>query len=100
MIVTIASGDREYSHSSKSECNHCGGEVPETRHVYHVDFDKTSVDAIPENLMPIVRPSPSTCGCGNGETIRSHRHSPHYNKDHAERFVYFIFFTLYGDRYL
>jgi hypothetical protein len=84
MIVTIAPGDREYSRPSKPECNHCGGEVPDARHVLHVDFEKPPMNASSsENPLAIIRPS--TCGCGHNES--SHRHSPHFKKDQVERLV-------------
>ena len=85
MIVTIAPGDREYSRSSKGECNHCGGEVPDARHVLHVDFDKTQLNpSTSENSLAFIRP-PSSCGCGHGEGSHTHRHSPHFKKDQADR---------------
>ncbi|CAB4010545.1 forkhead box P1-like isoform X1 [Paramuricea clavata] len=84
MIVTIAPGDRDYSRSSKPECNHCGGEVPDARHVLHVDFDKTPMNpSTSENSLAIIRPS--TCGCAHSEGSHSHRHSPHFKKDHGDR---------------
>ena len=82
MIVTIAPGDRDYTRSSKPECNHCGGEVPDARHVLHVDLDKTPMNAS-ENPLAVIRPS--TCGCGHNESSHSHRHSPHFKKDQSER---------------
>lgn len=84
LIVTVASGDREYTHSSKPECNHCGGEIADMHQVFHNDVDKPPVDSSnSENALAIIRPL--TCGCGNGESSRSHGHSPHYAKDLSER---------------
>ena len=82
MIVTIAPGDRDYSRPSKGECNHCGGEVPDPRHVLHVDFDKTSMSpSTSDNSLAILRPSP--CGCSHSDS--GHRHSPHFKKDSTDR---------------
>lgn len=90
MIVTVASGDHEYPHSSKSECNHCGGEIANMRQVFHNDVDKPPVDSNNlENALAIIQPL--TCGCGNGESSRSHSHSPHYAKDLPERLILTIY---------
>jgi hypothetical protein len=86
MIVTIAPGDRDYSRSSKPECNHCGGEMPDARHVLHVDFDKSPLNpSSSENSLAVIRPS--ACGCGHGEDGHNHRHSSHFKKDQGDRYV-------------
>ena len=90
LIVTVDSGDREYTHSSKPECNHCGGEIADMHQVFHNDVDKPPVDSSnSENALAIIRPL--TCGCGNGESSRSHGHSPHYAKDLSERLILAVY---------
>ncbi|XP_028398262.1 forkhead box protein P1-like [Dendronephthya gigantea] len=86
MIVTIAPGDRDYTRTAKPECNHCGGEVPDARHVLHVDYDKTTTLNNPstsESSLALMQPS--TCGCGHNENAHSHRRSPHFKKDQGDR---------------
>lgn len=86
MIVTIAPGDRDYSRTAKPECNHCGGEVPDARHVLHVDYDKTTMNpSTSESSLALIQSS--TCGCVHNESTHSHRRSPHFKKDQGDRSV-------------
>lgn len=85
MIVTIAPGDRDYARSSKSECNRCGGDVPDARHVLHLDIDKTSLNSCTsDNSLAVIPNSSCACGHSNGH---SHHHSPHFKKDQGDRYL-------------
>ncbi|XP_046839832.1 forkhead box protein P4-like isoform X3 [Xenia sp. Carnegie-2017] len=81
LIVTIAPGDREYPRT-KTECNHCGGEVPNLREIMHKhNYDKPpNTSSTSESSNNTFRPS--ACACSHDDRTHANtHHSQHFSRE-------------------